>query len=357
MKEYEEAPSGSVYFYNYKEPLMKFKEGFGFEGALIHDYTSNQIQCHFCGGWFDILGHHLHKEHNMSAADYKKAVGLNKSTALISETHRALLIKKGLAKRMQNLRPNTSHTPETRAQISASLREHRAEKQNQTNTCPEQLIERLVKKYNELGRTPSPSHRNREVTFTEALIRTYGSYKNACKIAGIPYVKPGSTRLLRTKYTRDTVIELVSRFHQENGRFPKASEYKSYGAALQRFGRKEIFKRAIANSGVYKKTEFIARYSKSDLINFLRMFKTINNRYPSISDCKRGLLPNASRYVYNFGSWPTARKIAFPEWEKIKKGRKSYYSPVEVRKPRVKGLNALQRMQLRLDEHRKKQLV
>lgn len=146
VKEYEEAPSGSVYFYNYKEPLMKFEEGFGFEGALLHDDKSDQIQCHFCGGWFDILGHHLHKEHNMMAEDYKKKVGLNKSTALISERHRALLIRNGLKKNYKNLRSPKVVSKETRAKISATLREHRVEQKNITNTCPEQLLERLVKK-------------------------------------------------------------------------------------------------------------------------------------------------------------------------------------------------------------------
>jgi hypothetical protein len=70
--EYEEAPSGSVYFYNYKEPLMKFEEGFGFIGALVFDDTTDKIQCHFCGEWFEALGNHINREHNMRAAEYKK---------------------------------------------------------------------------------------------------------------------------------------------------------------------------------------------------------------------------------------------------------------------------------------------
>lgn len=312
-KEFEEAPSGSVYFYNYKEPLMEFKKGYGFMGALIADTTSGQIQCHFCGGWFEILQHHLHKEHNMTAEQYKKEVGLNKVSALISEQHRAKLIKKGLEKRMKNLRKwkGTTRSAETRAKIAATLKENRAEKQNQNNTCPEQLLERLVKKFNELGYTPSAKY---DLPFRQALIRVYGSYKNACAIAHIPYRKPGSNRTaaLRVKWTKDYTIERVARFFQENGRLPTFGEYKVYQNALAKYGKREIFKRAITNDGVYRKTEFIARYDKTTLINFLRMFEKINTRKPSYSDCKRGLLPHLSRYSYNFGSWKKALQIAFP---------------------------------------------
>lgn len=105
--EYEEAPSGNVTFYNYKEPLMKFEQGHGFIGALVFDTESDKIQCHLCGEWFGHLPSHLAKEHNMRSAAYKDLVGLNQTTALINESMRAKMIASGLKKRMKNLRNNT----------------------------------------------------------------------------------------------------------------------------------------------------------------------------------------------------------------------------------------------------------
>lgn len=35
--EYEEAPSGYVKLYNYKEPFMKFNGGHGYQGVLLVD--------------------------------------------------------------------------------------------------------------------------------------------------------------------------------------------------------------------------------------------------------------------------------------------------------------------------------
>ncbi len=127
--EYEEAPSGHVTFYNYKEPLMKFEGGYGFVGALVFDGYSDKIQCHFCGNWFDALGNHLAREHSMDVEYYKKQVGLNTSTALINEKTRAKLIANGMKKRIKNLvnRKGKKVSAATRAKISATLKENRDE--------------------------------------------------------------------------------------------------------------------------------------------------------------------------------------------------------------------------------------
>lgn len=324
FKEYDESPSGEVYFYNYKEPLMRFDDGYGYLGALIYDSTSDQIQCHYCGKWFEFLGHHIHKEHNMRAAEYKKAVGLNQTTALISERHRAKLIQNGLHAGRKNLRPNRGHTKESRAKISAALRENRAEKQNLNNTCPEQLLKRLVDIYNKLGRTPYFGHsgqrngrgeRRNEVPFKVALVRVYGSVENACKMAGIPYRKVGENLSYETrrKWTHDNIVAWIKKFYTEHNRVPTTTEMPAalYQALPSYGGRRLMTKKALMTDGKFHKVEFRLRYTKPELLHFLRMFEKINGRKPSYSDCKRGLLPNLSRYSYNFGSWKKALNVAF----------------------------------------------
>src|SRR3990167_11305295 len=102
--EYEEAPSGFIKLYKYKEPFMKFQEGFGFEGVLAMDGNGDKIQCHLCGNWYEVLGNHLHREHNMKASDYKRLVGLRQNTALISEKVREKMVTNGI-ERFKNLKP------------------------------------------------------------------------------------------------------------------------------------------------------------------------------------------------------------------------------------------------------------
>ena len=57
--EYEEAPSGYIWLQNAKEPLMRFEEGFGYQGVLALDGDKDVVQCHYCGKWFGTLGPHL----------------------------------------------------------------------------------------------------------------------------------------------------------------------------------------------------------------------------------------------------------------------------------------------------------
>lgn len=314
--EYDEAPSGHVTFYNYKEPLMKFEGGHGFVGALVFDGESGKIQCHLCGNWYDALSNHIHREHNMDAEYYKKVVGLNKGTALINEKVRASLIKSGLNKRLQNLRQNRrdfkyTHSRATREKIRATLKENRDELKNLRGTCPEQLIDRLQKMYFKLGYTPN----SKDVPFIEALTATYGTYREACRVAGIPDRKPGETMYKKpSKYTLESVVGMIHIFHQNNGRLPRITELGNSIASHIRYKEldfRDLCKKTLLRNESYVKSDMRLRYSKDELLTFLRRFEQINGRKPSYSDSRRGLLPNLSTYHYNFGSWSNALKRAF----------------------------------------------
>ncbi len=345
--EYEEAPSGHVTFYNYKSPLMPFEGGHGYVGALVFDGETDKIQCHFCGQWFDALGNHLAREHGMDAAYYKKAVGLNISTALINEKTRAKLIANGMEKRKKNLksRKGTHHSAATRARISATLKENRDENKNLRGTCPDQLIDRLQKQYLKLGRTPTTN----EITYIKALEKTYGSLKEACMVAGIPYRRPGQNRNYNHLiiHTKESITDAIAKFYQTEGRIPTQREIgKGIASAAGRYGGiKLLTTRAVAADGIYKAHTKIRRYTKDELIRFLARFKEINNRYPSYSDCKRGLLPHLSRYSHNFGSWKNALKIAFPG-EVIKAQEIPDTPKVTVRAARVRPVLTLRQKYL-----------
>ncbi len=312
--EYEEAPSGNVTFYNYKEPLMKYTGGYGFVGALVFDSETKKIQCHLCGQWFLSLPPHLAKEHNMRAQAYKEEVGLNKSTALINEDVRAKLIAKGLEKRMKNLRPNKSHSKESRRKISETLKKNTLENQNLRGTCPMQLLDRLKKKYIELGRTPSEN----ELGCYDTMVKVHGSMKMACQLAGVPYRKPSSTiaheRGTNRKFTKVQCLEWLESFVDLNGRLPK---YKDFGKknvtlwkTMKHYGVEDLF-RELCVTTKYRKVANRIRYSKKHLVTLLQNFEGINGRKPSYSDCKRGLLPCLSKFSYHFGSWQNALKLAF----------------------------------------------
>lgn len=254
--EYEDAPSGYVTLYNYKEPFMRYESGFGYLGVLLFDGEADKIQCHMCGDWFDVLQHHIRKDHGITAAEYKSSVGLNQRTALISETFRAKLIAAG-TERFKNLRPGKKMSQATKDKIRATLKSHSLENKNITGTCPAQLIERLQKRYNELGYTPRIKWK--EVPSFEALKKTFGSFEEACRVAGIPYRRPGQN--------------------------------------LRKKGSKVLIKHK--------------RYTDEELIEYLVRFKKIHGRNPSHSDSLRKLIPSETVYRNRFGTWTKALAKAF----------------------------------------------
>lgn len=253
IMDYEDSPSGFVTLYNYKEPFMEYTGGYGYRGVLMFDGKTQKVQCHECGLWMQYLPNHLHKEHNMRAREYKNRVGLRQSTALISEELRKKLIANGMETRSKNLVPNKNHTKETKAQIAETLRKNKEamEYKNEKGTCPAQLIDRLIKLADKLGRTPS----EKECTFNAAIRMTYGSMKEACRVAGLKYRKPGE------------------------------------------------------NINHHKKlTKF--RFTDDQLLNFIRVFTDKHEREPSTSDLKRKLLPSYRTYTARFGGWKKAKELA-----------------------------------------------
>lgn len=312
--EYEEAPSGYVTLYNYKEPFMRYEEGYGFQGVLMFNGEDDKVQCHICGEWFEYLPNHLHREHTTTAAEYKEMVGLAPTTALLGEKQRAVLIQNG-TERFKNLRPGIKKTDAQKKKISDSLRNLNRERQNLRGTCPEQLIERIRQTYHKLGRTPKEN----EIRGKETINRVFGSWKAACEVAGIPYRVPGFAMThKKSKIVESELLLWVRDYVSTSGELPKQVTYaRIIGVASQTIsawamrhgGWKEVCHKALVSDGVYRKMNGF-RYSQEDLLEFLRAFEKNHGRKPAISDCKRGLLPYPGRYIYYWKSWKNALKAA-----------------------------------------------
>lgn len=312
--EYDEAPSGYVTLYNYKEPFMRYDKGSGFLGVLLFDGKTDKVQCHLCGLWFTALGNHLHKEHNMTASAYKEEVGLNQTTALIGENLREKLIANGLEQRMKNLVKGHKWTKESREKVRATIKKNSFEMQNLHGTCPEQILSRITKKYNELGRTPTTDELGRS-GFMKTIRKVYGSTEEAFRLAGVPYRKPGLT-MRKPKITVEKAIDFVKTFLEKEKRLPKRKDFISanlrglYDVNSQNKKIKFIYKEALKCRFVPVQEKI--KFTDEDLLNFLKMFEKENCRKPSTSDGKRKLIPYPSKYIYRFGSWKNALKLAFP---------------------------------------------
>jgi len=256
-------------FYHYKEPLKQVHEGFGYEGALLGTLDGEKIQCHICGDLFtDLAGHatKTHKELTPTARDYKERFGLAFSSALVSEAERARMKMVGMLwwhrlspeKRAEHIRRSKAKRAAWyKKKIEARSKthpKHQLETKNKRGTCPDQLLERVREVTTALGRTPSKSefidHFDSQ-RYLHLIYATFGSWRNAVQRAGLSAKQQELTLGKRKpRQSNDELLDLLSVFHQENGRIP------------------------------------------------------------SYTDCRRGLLPSSDIYIRRFGSISEARRLA-----------------------------------------------
>lgn len=254
-------------FYHYKEPLKVVDGGFGYQGALLSTIDGTQVQCHICGELFADVGRHAissHKEIVPTVRDYKERFGLAYSTALISESERD-------RRKMLMIKQWSRYTPEQRDRLRARIRKaakkwHEAraahkrrqpkitlETKNKRGTCPDQLLEKVNKCAADLGHTPSKAefidYCKGSQRYVHLISATFGSWTEAVKLAG-----------------------LSAREHAQSS------------------GRRI--------------------YSDEELLDALSLFQQENQKIPSYTDSRRGLLPDAGIYQRRFGSLPKARKLA-----------------------------------------------
>lgn len=244
-------------FKHYKEPLRRIprSEGHGFYGAILMTKDLDKIQCHVCGETHRTLAGHLAK-HKMNGKEYKEKYQLAYSTALVSETFRTQL-------RQKTVDWIKTLTPEQKAEYRIKARENqrwdheqpkiRLETKNKRGTCPDQLLDQILKVAKKLGKTPS-KHEFIGETGTQRYVHliyiTFGSWSKAVEMAGL------------------------------------------------------------APRKIVPKGNTIGRYDDETLYEYLRIFTQENNRVPTFTDFRRGLLPSYETYTRRFGTIQRARDLA-----------------------------------------------
>lgn len=142
-------------------PFMKYSGGFGYYGVLLEEESTGKLQCHLCGNTaLNLAKHIFHKHKDITPKKYKIETGLNLTTPLMAESTRKLIKNNFLdltpqkrdkiIARLRNFNKRL-HSEKTKKQRKnkASL-----EMNNKYGTCPEQVKNRFLQKYEELGRIP-----------------------------------------------------------------------------------------------------------------------------------------------------------------------------------------------------------
>lgn len=251
-------PANSILtFYNYKEPLKKIENGFGYYGTLAVTKDGTGVQCHICGQIHERLDNHVYKIHKMKVSEYKKKFGLAATTALVSEKVRRKskeVMMEWLAspEGKEHLK-RLIESNKNRKKGSTKGYKERLETKNKKGTCPDQLLEKIKEVKEKLGRVPTSTEFQEHTGGQryQLLIRaTFGTWANALGMLG----------------------------------FKPPERTGSDGAG--------------------------SRYTSDELLEFLNIYAQENRKLPTATDCRRGLLPAESTYKRHFGSLVKARARA-----------------------------------------------
>lgn len=250
---------------HYKEPLKEVvkAEGTGYYGALLGTPDGNLVQCHVCGELFEHLGYHINRAHKLNANDYKEKYELAYKTALCSENYRqnqkATFMKmlNSLSEEEKDAYKQRHRERLIKARAEGKMFAHgksiTLETKNKRGTCPDQLLDKIKEIAERIGKTPSKAEFILETgtqRYVHLIYKTYGSWSKAIEMLGMEVRKAKSN--------------------------PRSKK----------------------------------RYSNEELLEYLAIYAQENNKVPTHTDFKRGLLPDYSVYTRRFGSIEEARQLA-----------------------------------------------
>jgi hypothetical protein len=215
-------PPNVVPLFAFKEPLVPFEGGFGYQGILLMNEKDDTLQCHLCGEWVSFLAKHSLFAHGINAKDYRKKTGLLRGTALLNNASRIRM--------SESAKQRVAHSPlfpplkgktwtdEQRKRYEDGMTGRASmEAKNKHGTCPAQLLDRLRADAERLGRTPQAA----SCPYSRAIYRTYGTWGNALKLAGLEPNRVGKLPL-----QREDLLDALRRFKEREGRFPLASDFR-----------------------------------------------------------------------------------------------------------------------------------
>lgn len=235
-------------YLNYKEPLKKVEEGFGYLGTLAQTDNKELVQCHICGGLYENLGLHSFQKHGLKAREYRIKFQLGLRTPLCSDewTRKCKQIKLDAWNNMTSDEKEARRELMREAQRTANRvgQPRSLEALNKDGMCPDQLIQEIQTLAEKLGHSPTHAEFTKEYDgkFIGAINRTFGSWNGAKTIAGLERCKSGSlVAHNRAPFTDEELLEYLRSFYKEKKEVPTNSDFKkgflpSYNLYRHRFG-------------------------------------------------------------------------------------------------------------------------
>lgn len=246
---------------HYKEPLLAIpkSKGYGYYGAISVTINGEKMQCHICGKLYFNVASHARQAHKTSPKDYRERFKLQYTTSLISEVERDRMKQTALKyfvsipakERVEMRRKAMIGLKKWRKSHIRNQPKETLESKNKKGTCPDQLLAKIIEVSKKLGATPT----------------------------------------------------LAQFIEQTGGQRYKHLVFKVFGSWNEALKRAKLVREE-------KRPHIYKRYTTDELLDYLSLYYQENNRIPTATDCKRGLIPEYGTYQRRFGSMVKARELA-----------------------------------------------
>ena len=206
-----DSPSGEINIGKWLPPFKKLDKGFGFLGVLAEDVGTGKLQCHICGGWYEILTTHIFAKHKINSEKYHLKFGLLRDTALKSKRIRKLQSEFMVEARKTNPKRRMKFKKGNKESANRKGKPKAIESQNKYGVCELQIAEKIIQLRNKLGKTPSLTALIDEYggTLSTNIHNRFGSYVKLVKKLGMIPVFSSKHRKYSKKYFVKKGVEAV----------------------------------------------------------------------------------------------------------------------------------------------------
>lgn len=216
---------------NFKEPMQKVEDGFGYYGAITTTNDEQLIQCHVCGYYFARLSSHIMNKH-MPVREYKLKFGLRIKDGLLSPVARKeaqMGFNRSARDQRRNLEKMWQRTKQLRAEgkLKTGGPTWTAQTRNEKGMCRDQTLAKLqsVAATNG-GKITTKLY---EAEYGQGAMETvrywFGSWEAALQEAGLASHKKLKTEERHAR--AQSYLLAIKRFHKETGRTPQSSDFNS----------------------------------------------------------------------------------------------------------------------------------
>lgn len=185
-------------------------------GALEYDPKMDKVKCHECGEFQRAIGVHARKAHGLDSREYKITHGLRASSSLSGPTTIAKKRSSVHLKRPPSARFMAARRTGSRKGTS------QMELRNARGTCQAQLVERMKRLAEQLGRSPE-SKDVHAAGLSSAITTHIGRLSQLQELAGLVVTKCG----MRDRFSKDILMEVLRDFFVSNKRIPSFRDWRS----------------------------------------------------------------------------------------------------------------------------------